>query len=712
MPGDLAFILISPWMAVAGAVGVSIPLLIHLLFRRRRKPVKWAAMLFLEEAWSSRRRRIRLEQMILLFIRCAIPVLLGLALAQPVLDGFRLLPGSGRSIHLIIDDGVVSNTTNSSGQSDFDIHIERAISILESLNPGDRAVVTLTTDPKSTQAGGTDVGTTMNWLKTISPSEQPSRIPDALMKVRDELVESESPGSSEVYLLSSFREGGFDPDIDHETEFPEGVSLSYSRPFEEHTENTRINRLEPLRNIRIERSSANDPSIDRTIMIELERDGNMLPGTSMRLNTIIGSWNDSRTITWEKGESTKTVGMELPNEVDVSNGIKAHVESDDSMSIDDSRYLALESSEAIHVLLLDRPGEDNRVFESRSNPGAGRWIQYALQPGSKSTYRILEMDPSVFQMVDLHDVDVVILTRPDLVDRTSGSWIRTHLDSGGLVLVTPPESLSTHEWVASTSSQLGLSWNASMEPRIHDPSTSLALPTDPPDGGSPLELISAELPALLETTRVHQSLEMKNIESANVLLTLEDGSPAIISGGSRGVFPGNVIFMTFPPSMNWTDMPTRPLMVPLFHELIRGGLSSARKSSSGFVGEFVDAGHGVVSISNDGVRIPIIEETGMTSTSIPNRGLWTMFDNRGAAVGQLALNTRPGSTDTTPGDPETVSNWLGGEWTRLESDSTRTASHGNHSSLVFPLLLILAILVILETVMGRMFTRSIHPGVG
>jgi hypothetical protein len=67
--------------AIAGAV-VSIPIIIHLLNRRRFKVVTWAAMRFLLAAQKKNSRRMRIEQLLLLIVRCAIVLLLVLAMAS------------------------------------------------------------------------------------------------------------------------------------------------------------------------------------------------------------------------------------------------------------------------------------------------------------------------------------------------------------------------------------------------------------------------------------------------------------------------------------------------------------------------------------------------------------------------------------------------------------------------------------------------------
>lgn len=67
-----------------GAAAVVIPLLIHIFNRSRFKIVNWGAMHLLESVLRVNRRQVQLEQIILLIIRCAIPILLALCLARMV----------------------------------------------------------------------------------------------------------------------------------------------------------------------------------------------------------------------------------------------------------------------------------------------------------------------------------------------------------------------------------------------------------------------------------------------------------------------------------------------------------------------------------------------------------------------------------------------------------------------------------------------------
>lgn len=80
----LLFAFVEAPLTVAAVAGgaLSIPIIIHLLNRRRFKVVTWAAMRFLMAAQKKNSRRLRLEQILLLALRCLMILLLVLAMAS------------------------------------------------------------------------------------------------------------------------------------------------------------------------------------------------------------------------------------------------------------------------------------------------------------------------------------------------------------------------------------------------------------------------------------------------------------------------------------------------------------------------------------------------------------------------------------------------------------------------------------------------------
>src|SRR5881227_2937811 len=96
---------LNTWMLV-GLVALIIPPLIHLLNRRRFDVVDWGAMQFLQISETTR-RRLLIEELLLLALRMGLIALLVLALAAPYATSplFADLGSRGNRDLVLIFDG-------------------------------------------------------------------------------------------------------------------------------------------------------------------------------------------------------------------------------------------------------------------------------------------------------------------------------------------------------------------------------------------------------------------------------------------------------------------------------------------------------------------------------------------------------------------------------------------------------------------------------
>ena len=90
-----------PWMLGLLVLGL-IPIIIHLIFRQRYRRIPWAAMDFLLMAIRRTRRRLRIENLLLLILRVLAVVLMVLACAVPLLHGGGGVLGRSGTKHIIV----------------------------------------------------------------------------------------------------------------------------------------------------------------------------------------------------------------------------------------------------------------------------------------------------------------------------------------------------------------------------------------------------------------------------------------------------------------------------------------------------------------------------------------------------------------------------------------------------------------------------------
>jgi len=105
---------LNPWI-LAGLAAVSVPILIHLLNKFRVRKSRWAAMRFILESLQKNRRRLQIEDLILLILRCLVVVCLILAFARPVLRALLpALPGGNgpAAIAIVLDNSASMGQSN------------------------------------------------------------------------------------------------------------------------------------------------------------------------------------------------------------------------------------------------------------------------------------------------------------------------------------------------------------------------------------------------------------------------------------------------------------------------------------------------------------------------------------------------------------------------------------------------------------------------
>src|SRR5262245_38354927 len=128
--------------AVAGLACAALPLVIHLLNRRRFRVVEWAAMDFLREAMKRNRRIMQLRDLVLLALRTAAVLLFGVALARPYFSARNEAFDGSQPLHavLLVDNSLSMGYQSLRGTS-LDEARERARDLIDRLPRGSRISV-------------------------------------------------------------------------------------------------------------------------------------------------------------------------------------------------------------------------------------------------------------------------------------------------------------------------------------------------------------------------------------------------------------------------------------------------------------------------------------------------------------------------------------------------------------------------------------------
>lgn len=146
--------LLYPAIFAAGAAAAAVPIVIHLLNRRRVRPLRWAAMTWLLAALKKHQKRLKMENWLILALRVAALLLLGLGLSRVVLSDSALVALSRpkRSVILLLDTSY-STAARDGARSVSDRIREEADRVLSGLGAEDTLCVLVSNDVRGDRAG-------------------------------------------------------------------------------------------------------------------------------------------------------------------------------------------------------------------------------------------------------------------------------------------------------------------------------------------------------------------------------------------------------------------------------------------------------------------------------------------------------------------------------------------------------------------------------
>lgn len=763
---------LNPTIAAVGLACIAIPIIIHILMRRRRRPVPWGAMRFLMEAYRRQRRRMNLEQVLLLATRCLLVALLAMALGKPVLGAIGALAQGPRTLYLLIDNGVAAGAVVP-GQTEtaLDRSKAAALDLLSQLDQsqGDRvAILSLAAPANPVVVPPTsDLSAAGELVRALKPLDSRTDIPGALLKIRDELrrVPLKRGESLWVGLLSDLRAGS----AELESTLPglaqsEGEThLLAQSPAASPLDNVAITSVEPARSVIIAPDAGASSTASTPVRVHLRRSGPGVSASAVTTITIEGvavsasgpptsrGPRAQTAVTWSPGQDTATAYLTVEVPVQALRAPVALVATidEDAIAADNIYRRPIDTRERLEVALLVQGAVGGRNSIEAFTPGD--WLALALAPEAdpmrrrqSGEIRVSALDParalaplpgSRSPAGMLGDYDAILIPRPDKVDAAGWRLVRAAADLGALIVIYPPPSEQTHTWTDAMTEGLGLEWTIAREARVYNPG-ALLLPDRPtPSGPDLLEQLAAELPELIKHIHVTRALPIEGPPgSFEPLLTLADGSPLLVmaqpgaSEKSSRASRGMVLFFTAAPDLKWTDLPTKPLMVPLIQELVRQGVGRSAGPRTAVAGSAPMLMPGAAELAllpdaSGASATPVgVDMAGRPSQPVRTQGLYVARASSGVTAGVLAFNADASGTLTDTRTREELARWLtpvANDLTWLEPGSDALSPGGEAGSataalsrdsklppISFPLLIAALMLAVVETFIARWFSHA------
>lgn len=754
--GFISFL--APGLAVAGVLAVASPIIIHLLSRRHRKPVTWGAMRFLIAAYRQQRRRLQLEQLILLIARCLVLVLLGMALAGPILSGCAGRTASsvqqpGRMMWVVMDDSLSSQVQVGPNTTRFDEQKAKLVEMVNAMTPADKLAVWRLSDA--------------NDVVVAEPTNDRNTLLETIEKMRPRYIRPDWLGTFEqlsqtldrqtdtqdvrqVIVLSGMAD---DEDLfgsQHQRlaeEINEQATL-YIAPPAPGSVNIQIQSIIPVRRsvLLAQGGDASAPGGEDVTgnvaaTVTLRRFAGLSASQSASLGLDLIDPNTKviatqrREVTFAPGQATTTVNVDLPISVPAEElvasgptvwslrGKLLNIEGGDAIAADDVAWAAVELRQRLSVLVVDDP------LPTKSQLTPGRWVELALSVGRSgdqsglivSAIRPQELGGSA----KVETADALIVLRPDAVGAAAWQRLATRIDAGMVLIVTPPVEGVTTAWYGDMREQFDLTWRIQPEVMQLDPAGTLSTTGRSADA---LALLSGDLPQLVQSVQVERLLAIEaSPESVWIGVTTADANgPWMLH---QNVGRGSVVLIGSSFDQAWTNLQTKPMFVPLLHETLRslcGGSGSAllveaKASQQPALGEIWRTADRLV-LQDEGANREAMSEQDSQVVSVGMRPTQAgaepvdavhepgRYRATSVAGGLVVVNVDADAGNTQSSSTSGFERWSQASesvvWT-ADQQALPTVEVGRQGmSMLWPLLWAAMVLVLIETVLARIVSHA------
>lgn len=568
---------------LAGLAAIVIPPIIHLFHRRRIDEHDWAAMQFLTVSQRTR-RKISIEQFLLMLLRMLAIAMLALALAAPVMTSTwfnRLgLPGGSRDVVLLID-GSASMACKVGTDSAHEAAKAWAARFLETLRPGDRVAIyeaRQQTTPLLPQFT-TDLTQPRNALELLPPPRGSVDWP-ACVAAASKLLES-GRQERDIVIITDGQRSGWADDATLPRWGLGGHGGAMGRP--------RIwvatvgdHRAEPF-NLALEPiiAARGVAAADREIRFRsaLRVSGPGPPIVSVKLE-IDGRPNGEIKLEGAPGDPVR--GLKFSQKFSAGSHLVTLKCAGDDFAEDNRQDYALEVLPAIPVLIVT--GAPGRRAD---------FLRDALAPPKDPSpaFRIRMIPTAEFNAgaltSSLNGLNfaprVVVLANVERLTNDQNAAVEAYLAEGGSVLVTLGDQVDAEAW-NRISFRGGRGW---LPARIVEMISSAASPLPESFVHPAVEVFREPLPGGLQTAIFpqHWKLDLEagiNGVTATAIMRLTDRDPLL---AERGIGRGRVVISAVPLDNSWgTNLVTLPDFVRLSHELIyylAGAKSASRNLAPG-----------------------------------------------------------------------------------------------------------------------------------
>jgi hypothetical protein len=548
---------------LGGLAAVSIPIVIHLLNKFRVKNVDWGAMRFLQDSLRKNERKVKIEDLILLILRCLMVVAAVLAFARPVLKALTSAGGdsTGPVAAVVLLDNSASMLQSNGVDTRFDLAKKEIRQWLDQRDPQSLAALYLVSDRTEAVIAkpAPDFALFRKMLEIAQAGERNSNLAQGIRTAYQSLKTIEGrPREIRVYTdAQTAAWSGFEEIRKLASENPD-ILLKPIIIGAQGEENTGILAVKADGGI----PAAKQPC---RIRIEVGNYGSK-PAEAVRVSLSIdeGQTAGEAVIPSIPAGATQSVNLVINFPSPGPHTVTATIPPD-AFSQDNQRTLALDVVSQMSALIVEGSEADSTMDRD------GYFLSKALVPLPRDRaaqyYLGLKFAKAGrLAPAALADSEVVFLCNPGTISPENTQNLKDYVQGGGNLVIFPGPQTEPEKWKQNTTwmellpATLGTLKQASDESKFtawqagdfEHPVT--ALWNDSHQGS-------------LGTVKFSQYFPLTPAKTGNprVMVRFANGDPSVMEG-SYG--KGSVVLFSSTSTPEWNNLPLHPSFVPLMQRLM------------------------------------------------------------------------------------------------------------------------------------------------
>ena len=707
------------WTGLA-ALGVAVPVLIHLWSRNQKFETPWAAMELLKKAMIARSRKIQVEDYILMTLRALALLLIAVALLRPIFNAGG--PGGigARNVGVVIAIDA-SYSMNHGEPARFEKAIGQARKILATLQEGDPVSVILMNQQPEVMFRRTGYDATA-FNKALD--ELPEATPQSLNLERslgliDELVGEMKTATRECYLITDAQA------VDWQGLSDESKSILQKIGDESRLTLTTVP-TGGVENLAISDFAYSAGSLQRGGSARFTadvRNTGALRAEGANVEFLVeGTLKARQDLPPIESGETRSVSFftSFDNPGDIA--LSARL-SKDALPNDNERFAIAKISPTIRILCIDGDLPDS----TRQDPAGGYFLVRALRLrhtiGEDAPVKLTHIDPSDLFRENLTEYEVVILVDVPDIAEDFGKRLAQFTSRGGGLLVFPGDQLDADQYNRNLVGENGPILPARLTELTQHDKPGEGWQIGPVKGTHPLARVVNSLPRDLTTTaRFHSAFGAEALPGSETILELDNGQPLLVT--HQDPQRGRVMLFTSSADRSWNNLPLHPLFTILLQQSATM-LSNDPQLGRDRVGEatVMDlpgrmVGDDVVVTDPMGQELPVkvslVDGSPAAVITPEAAGIYRVAAEAGHRAAAVSTNVDTRESDVRPGEGDALDRWLDGLpldiVTRDVAEAALNQRTGRDLSL---LLLALGVLCFLaQGVLANLWSKRKHESGG